>query len=411
MSEANEAQAFGEQVRLTRHARGLGLRTAAGLAGMSYSNLAKIERGEVTVTSRNVLENIATALRMAPHDLTRQPLTLANPVAADAHAAVVDVEDALTEVKLGERPEGVDPRPVAEVLADVAHLNTVLRPKTDYAAQGAVLPQLMRELYALYATTPSREVLQAQLEVMHTAAVLCKNLGARGLPTLAAHHAREVAEELEDPAWLALAAWLRGHAAGSAGRSRQYTLSVNAADALTGHLGDPRAQQMFGMLNLNAALAAAAGHSPDPVRAREHLAEARATAHRMEVEVGTFGNLWFGRPNVGVWTVTLAAELGEGAGRVAELAKDVHPELIPSAARVAMYEADLGRALIGEKRYRLAGVQALVRAESVAPQRMHHNVLYRQAVAGGLRWAKATTPEGRELRRLAYVIGMTRPTG
>lgn len=407
----NEAQRFGKRVEELRGARGLSVREAGPLAGMSFSNWAKIERGEVNVTSRTVLENIAVALRVAPHDLLEQPLTLANPVAADAHAVVVDVEDALVEVKLGERPDGVVPRPVDQVLADVDHLNKVLRPKTDYAAQGAVVPGLMRELYALFADTPSREVLQAQLQVMHTAAVMCKNLGIRGLPTLAAHHAREVAEELGDPTWLALAAWLRGHSAGSAGRSRQYTLSVEAADELTSHLDDTNAQQMFGMLHLNAALAAAAGHAPDPVRAREHLAEAEAIAQRMDVEVGEFGNLYFGRPNVGVWTVTLAAELGEGAGRVAELAQDVHPELIPSAARVAMYEADLGRSLITEKKYRLAGVQALVRAESTAPQRIHHHVLFRQAVAGGLKWAKRDTPEGRELRRLAYVIGMLAPTG
>ncbi|MGZ3140414.1 helix-turn-helix domain-containing protein [Lentzea chajnantorensis] len=407
----NEAQKFGKRVRELRNVRGLTLREAGPLAGMDHSNLAKIERGEVNVSSRTVLEAIATALQVAPHDLLEQPLTLKNPVAADAHAVIVDVEDALGEIELGERPEGVVPRPVDQVLADVDHLNRVLRPKTDYAAQGAVVPGLMRELYALFADEPSREVLQAQLEVMHTAAVLCKNLGVRGLPTLAAHHARKVAEELGDPAWLALAAWLRGHAAGSAGRSRQYKLSVDAADQLTGHLDDPNAQQMFGMLHLNAALAAAAGHAPDPERAREHLAEAEAIAQRMDVEVGEFGNLYFGRPNVGVWRVTLAAELGEGAGRVAELAQDVHPELIPSAARVAMYQADLGRSLIAEKKFRLDGVQALVRAESIAPQRMHHHVLFRQAVAGNLKWANRNTVEGRELRRLAYVIGMAAPTG
>lgn len=55
----------------------------------------------------------------------------------------------------------------------------------------------------------------------HAAAVMLKNLGVRGLPTLAAgiHPHRDRA-------------------------TRMLELSVQSADALQGHLDDPRAQQM-----------------------------------------------------------------------------------------------------------------------------------------------------------------------
>ena len=77
--------------------------------------------------------------------------------------------------------------------------------------------------------------------------------------------------------------------------------------------------------------------------------------------MGVFANLRFGRTIVGMWRVSVATELGEG-GRVTELARNIHPEVI-SPSRQSVYWADLGRGLVTERRTRDQGVQALIQAE------------------------------------------------
>jgi hypothetical protein len=106
--------------------------------------------------------------------------------------------------------------------------------------------------------------------------------------------------------------------------------------------------------------------------------------------------------------VSLATELGEG-GKVIELARAVNPDDLPAKARRAMYWTDLGRSMLGEKTTVDQGIQALVTAESIAPQRVRNNVFVREAVADLLRRAQRDSG-GRELRGLAWRMGVA-PTG
>ena len=83
--------------------------------------------------------------------------------------------------------------------------------------------------------------------------------------------------------------------------------------------------------------------------------------------------------------------------------------MVPSAARQGMYWADLGRALVTERRTREQGVQALVKAERIAPQRIRNNVFVRESVSDLL--TKARRDAGsRELRGLAWRMGIA-PNG
>lgn len=94
-----------------------------------------------------------------------------------------------------------------------------------------VLPGLLGELHTLYVTDPEHrtDVLTALMDCSPATGILLKNLGIRGLPSLAAFRAQQVAEELDDPAWLGLAAWLRASALGSKGRPRMLAISVQDA--------------------------------------------------------------------------------------------------------------------------------------------------------------------------------------
>lgn len=397
---------IGRRVREIRTWRGISLTAAAGLAGISVPYLSLIERGHRPVTKRAVLEALAQALKVSPVELTGKPYAPSDAASAEAHAAVVGVEEALVAIDLGANSDA-QPRAWPELAISVARLENELVPAADFAGQGELIPGLLVELHVLRDrdTDNRREIQVALLRVCHRAAVLLKTLGVRGFPLIAASHAQRVAEELGEPAWLGYAAWSRGSAAASAGRvgrRQQYSLSVAAADDLMPHLDDADAAQAYGMLHLNAALACAAQQQND--EAMSHLHESAAIAGRLDDEVGTFGGLCFGRTNVGVSRVSLAAELGDGA-QVMEAAREVRVEAIPSTGRQGAYLADVGRTLAAERRTREQGIRNLLKAESLAPQLVRNNVFVRETVSDLLASARRDAG-GRDLRGLAWRLGV-----
>ena len=175
-----------------------------------------------------------------------------------------------------------------------------------------------------------------------------------------------------------------------------------AAENLTGQLDSGDALQACGMLHLSAALAADA--QANRATAATHLQEASTLAARMDTEVGTWANLWFGPTNIGIWRTGLAVELGEH-GQAREAAKTVHPELLPYPARQAEFWIEVGRALVAEKKTRQEGLQVLLRAERLAPQIVRNDLFVREAVADLLRRARGDAG-GRKLRGLAWRLGL-----
>jgi len=155
-------------------------------------------------------------------------------------------------------------------------------------------------------------------------------------------------------------------------------------------------------LHLSAALAAAT--RTDRQTMTTHLDEASAVANRLDNEVGTFARLWFGRTNVGIWRTSLATEMGEGP-KVAEVARNVRVELIPSPCRQAEFWADFGRSMLAEPSTRERGLGALLHAEQLAPQRIRNDVFVREAVSELLRHNRRQSG-GRELRGLAWRMGV-----
>lgn len=403
----DDAQALGRRVRKVRAWRQLDLRAAAALAGLSHGYLGRIERGEQPVTSRRTLEALARALQVSPTELTGQPWAPTDLAGSEAHAALLVVETTLESLELGEDPGG-EPRLWPAVAEDVERLATLMHVSADYAAQGELAPRLLTELHALYArqTAGRPDLLQAMITAYSSLMFVAKRLGGRGLPALAAQMVQRCAEELEAPEWLGYAVWLRGDATGSLNRARQYSRAVQAADELTGNMDNEDVLQSFGMLHLSASLAA--GAQGDTATAQVHLEEAAAAAERLDAEVGQWASLWFGRTNVGIWRVSLAAELGEGA-KLAEIARDVHPEMIASPSRQAEFFADVGRSLLTETSTREKGLHAILHAETLAPQRIRHDLFVRESVSDLLRTAQQGAG-GRELRGLAWRMGVA-PVG
>lgn len=394
---------IGRRITEIRSWRKVSLRAVAELAGISPGYLSMIENGERGIGSRANLEAISRALRISPSGLTTLPETGAlDPDVARALDHLVDVDDALNDGMLGEKT--VDPRPWPAIAAEVEHLRMVLRPRADIPAQMALYPTLIRELNSVYAAAPGTEVLETLALVLFATANDTRSLGARGTPGLAAMHLQRVAEELDDPKWLGLVRYCRAQILGSGSRRRSHDLSMRAVDDLDPHLGEEPVRQLYGMLHLNSAMASATLGEPD--RAAEHLQVAKQVAATAPDPIGTgFANLSFSETNIGFWEVALAVELG-APEKVVELSESIYPERAASWARQGAYFADLGRALAPQRERRTDAVMALVRAESLAPVPTRANIWVRETVVSLLRRVNRDDATGRELRGLAYRIGL-----
>ena len=398
----DEAKALGRRLRELRCWRDLTLREAAGLAGLSFSFWGQVERGEKPVTNRRTLEAMADALRVHPTELTGQPWTPLDAADADAQAGLLAIDTALERYELGVDPE-VPVRDWPQIQADLERLVHLHHHVVDYTAAAELAPVLIGDLQGAYVRLPQRrrEVLLGLIDTHRVAMRTAKDLGGHGLPGLAARAVQQCAEELEDPVWLGCATVVRAYATGELDRLAQYRRSVAAADALTGRLDSSDALQACGMLHLSAAQAA--GAQADHDTAATHLEEASALAARMDTEVGTWANLFFGPTNVGEWRTHIALGLGE-YGEAVQIAKAVHPELLPKRSQ-AFFWSEVGRAMVAEKKTRDKGVRVLLYAEQLGPQMIRRDVLVREVVAGLLRRARRDAG-GRELRGLAWRMGV-----
>lgn len=398
---------IGRRVREVRHWRGMNLTATAGLAGISPGYLSLIERGQRPVTKRAVLESIARALRVSPAELTGDPYAPSNEASTDSHTAMATLADLLGGWWVGEIPDSPQ-RPLPEVLADLERFHAARNSSGplaagDYTTQVETLSPLIRDLLAACANPQDqRQALAPLLTAYHVAGSIAARLRIAGMPSLAADRMRQVADELDDPLWDAVAGWGRAHFLSGTNRARQYDLAVAAADEAPTERPETR-----GMANLTAALAAAAQDQPD--LAQTHLDEAAAMAELIEPDVSPWpsGIMQFGRTNVGIFKVVIGVELGHGA-RVTEVASTVHLDSI-SQGRQASFWMEYGRGLLTERKTLEKGVAALVRAERLAPQQVHTNVFAREAVAGLLTKARRDAG-GRELRGLAWRMGIAPAT-
>jgi transcriptional regulator with XRE-family HTH domain len=182
----DEAKALGRRVREVRSWRGLTLREAAGLAGLSFSFWGQVERGDKAITNRKTLEAMAGALRVHPAELAGQPWTPADPVGANAQARLDAIETVL-DYELGTDP-GRPVRAWPQIATDLERLVKLRHWASDFAAIGELAPGLIRELHGAYVHMPHQrpEVLVSLMKAYHTVMSTAHYLGGRGLPNLAA---------------------------------------------------------------------------------------------------------------------------------------------------------------------------------------------------------------------------------
>lgn len=393
-----QTRTIGQRLREIRHWRDKSLRVVAELAGITESYLCRLELGQRPLDSRSKLEALAAALQVAPSEITGQPYPPSNQDEVVAHAAAQALRAVLGDIEVGALPTDVPARSLAELRGEVAVV-TAANTACDYSLLGRVVPDLVGELSTLAEAHGSAEARRLLVDVLLGAFYLSKDLGYSDLAWMVSGHLHATTVALGDPVWGAVAAFVRSDATvGARARERALTIAERSTELL--EPDDGPAGQVYGMLHLSAALQSAVTGKADSARA--HLTEAAETASR--TGDGTFADLHFGPRNVGVWRVALALELGE-PGRVVELARDVEVAAIPSAGRQSMFYGDLGRGLATIRGREAQAVEALRRAEAIAPQLIRAIPLVRETVTDLTRRARRDSV-GRELRGLAYRMGL-----
>jgi transcriptional regulator with XRE-family HTH domain len=388
---------MGKRLRQIRLARGKSQEVVAGLAGISAAHLSRLESGERALDRRSLVAKLATALGVAPSEITGV-VTIATPGDADEDRALNQVRLALLAITMGE-PRG-EAQPATALSARVTE---VLRAQRDCqsAEVGQALPGLIRDLHTtLSEHRDERDVLPliALTHVQGTQAWLMDIGGPIDLAWQAATLARRAAERLDDDMAHAVSAF--GVAFGLLGAGA-FDLAANTVAGVSVGTDTSETMQITGMLSLTSSLiAAASGDQTERAAALDYAAE-------LAERTGDDGNaLWFGfgPSNVGVWRMSVALEAGEHA-EAARIATTVNPEALPSPTRRSAYWREYGRALARMPRRHDDAVLMLRRAEQISPARIHRHPFMRSILVELLAKTKRDAV-GRELRGMAYRAGL-----
>jgi transcriptional regulator with XRE-family HTH domain len=391
---------IGERARMIRRRRGMSLTVAAGLAGISKGYLSMLENGERRFERRSLIDRLAEALGCSALDLTGQPYQPVDRRAADAMAAIPDIELSLYDCTLDDVPDepvrSIDE--LAELVRAAQRADDECR--IDVAGQG--IGRIMTELQII-AAKDGRErqrALGLLAEVSWVAYAVAVALGHVDLALVAAQRGYEAAERMEDVSLMAFITWYRTTALQRVGARRRVTTILDKTIDQLEPAADPTVEQpvlaeLYGMLHLHAGLhAAKLGQAG---QAHDHLDEAFRMAERTG-ERNAF-RMHFGPVNASLWRLAVGVELEEGAQAYEAFGTvDVVTEVLPPDRLGAMH-ADLARALAQEGGPRdWDAIRHLDQADRIAPIRMRHDPIARELVASLDNRARAKTWELSSLR-------------
>lgn len=385
---------IGRTLRGIRQARGKSLDVIAGLAGISPSYLSRLESGDRALDRRSLIAALASALEVAPSEITAS--ALATPRESAEDRALQEVRSALLAVSLGE-PRG-EVQPIDQLRVRVASV-VAAQNEAESAVAGSAIPALIRDLHTTAQHGAEAEVLRL-LPLAHVQGTQAW-LTAVGAPIDLSWQAvllgRRCAERLDDPIPRAVSAY--GTALGllSAGAFEHASRVLDMCEL---PLRTTEEIQLAGSLALASSLVSAArGDRSEQSAALEHAAE--LSERTGETNMLGFG---FGPSNVAVWRMQGALENGDHA-EAAGIAERIRPDALPVRARQAVYWREYGRALAQLPKRRDAAVSMLRKAEEMAPEHVHRHPLTCSTLTELVAKAKRDAT-GRELRGIAYRAGL-----
>ncbi|MBV9730816.1 MAG: helix-turn-helix transcriptional regulator [Pseudonocardiales bacterium] len=396
MDVDDNARTIGARLRQVRKARDKSLVVIAGLAGMSKSQLDRIERGECALDKLSEIVALANALQIAPSDLMRLPV----PAPANGHTDSTTDEVRLALMAVSHNlPDGLV-LPVDALRARVTATVDALCRCDREREVGASLPCLIRDLHATIAAGRDMTELLGLSAWLHTQATvpwLSLSGASVDLRSQAVMLARQAAQEHGAAAPMGLVAAAGARVALADGA---FDLAQAVLDTVTMPTNTPDTMQLAGFLALRRSVVAAADRRTGDVDASlENAAELAARTGE-----GNAYGLGFGPINVDLYRIAGLLELGDHE-RVVSIAEGMNPEAHANRSRQVAYWADYGQALARLPGRHDEAVVALRRAELISPHRIQRNPIIREVLAELLAKSRRNAV-GRELRGMAYRAGL-----
>ncbi|MEU2868180.1 helix-turn-helix domain-containing protein [Streptomyces olivoreticuli] len=397
----------GERLRVLRESRGMSRPVLSGLCGRGPDWLKKIESGERELRSHTLLLRLAAALQVSDLSvITGGAPEVAQPVPLGRlnHPTMPAIWAAVMNRSLA---------PSAEPPADVAVLrgrveqtwrlwHTSSRNRTEV---GTLLPALIRDTERAaqgHEGAERRGALVALSDVYRLTGQATAYVAPAELAWVVADRALASAQQADDPAAIAAAAWNMGNIL----RETSYPdealkVVTEAAELIRPHLEDAPDdwRGVYGALQLHAAVTCAReGREGDAWRywdAGDQVAKSLPTAY-------VHGSTVFGRANVDFHAVSVATDL-RASGKALALADDIDPDAMPSTERRARLWVEVARGHL-QRGDRTAALHVMKLAQEIGAETVAYTPSARM-VADEL-WRKAPRALRREASLLAEAVGV-----
>ncbi|MCW2929121.1 MAG: helix-turn-helix domain protein [Actinomycetia bacterium] len=392
-----DAHEIAARARAWRQRRGLSQQQVADALGRHVTWVKKFEAGDRQADPRiSVLTDLARVL-----DVPLEVLLGSDPGPRQAQdPRIADVRAALLV------PVQPDHGRPAEVLTRRVVYGYDAYQASDYRTLGRQLPGLITDARAAVKARPGDpEARHALAEACHLTAITLMKFGDAPTAWHAADRALSTAETLTDPVTIALCAQALTWAATGVG---QGTAGVAVAQAVLDSHG-PALSRMgeegwtaIGMLQLKAAVAAAA--ASDPSLTRDMIAAARKAAGHVRADANV-RRTGFNATNVLLYESSVLAQLGDHAGALSAAAR-IHPAALDAIPRerqthhlieIASSELALGHAD--------TALEMLTHAERISSQEVRSLPAAREVITG-LVHARRGPGRPNELRELARRAGV-----
>jgi transcriptional regulator with XRE-family HTH domain len=396
---------IGQRLRFYREGQRRSQVAVAGLAGIAVRYLREIEQGRKT-PSVPLLYRLADILTVPVSAVLGEPALEPD---SPTHPAMTAMKQAL----MGLSPAATRPPTLVELRRRVDDAErTWLTSPARYSDTGLLLPQLVQDADRLSRTFTAAGEVEQRREAHRLAAetyFLTRTwFGSAARldieqALLAGDCAVRAAEYADDPLWIAVAKWERGHALLSAGHTEASEAVVLEAAGDIRELArtsdDGRYAAAYGALHLVAAISA--GRRGDPWTGRSWIRHDAEPAARRSGESHLFLTS-FGPANVGLHSISLETAAGQARDAL-RLGDAFDPSPLRSVGRRCTYHVELARCY-DQQREDLAALYHLQMARREAPEELRYSLFARDLVRS---LTKRARPLHRtEIRRFAQQMGV-----
>ncbi|WP_267904597.1 helix-turn-helix domain-containing protein [Streptomyces apocyni] len=403
-----EDLSIGERIRLLRESRGMSRPILAGLCGRGPDWLKKIETGERELRSHTLLLNLAAALQVS--DLSAitgrsSDVAATVPLGRLNHPGMPAIWAAVMNRALTPATDGTANVSALQGRADQTWRlwHTSARNRTEV---GALLPDLIRDAEAAVRAlggTERRDALVVLSDVYRLTGQATAYVAPAELAWVVADRALSAAQDADQPAAIAAAAWNMGNIL----RETSYPdealrVVTEAGDLIRPHLdGAPDDWRgVYGALQLHAAVThAREGHEGDAWRYWDKGHQVAKSLPKAYVHPSTV----FSRANVDFHAVSVATDL-RSSGKALSLADDIDPDVMPSRERRARLWVEVARGHL-QRGDRTAALHVMKLAHEIGAETVTFTPSAR-VVAADL-WRKAPRALRGEAGRLAEAVGVT----